>query len=233
MDSVHEHIRGTAPVARRASVRRPGTICAFHCLFRTSMSDFECGGLHLAAYEGELHVFLDEEREEQAGQARLFVLNAEGAERDGESLFNLLDMRAETAAFIPLLGEEDTQLAPEVCEILDEKVSANRNMLLLDRLEIEPAFRGQQLGLKYAAAAIRRFGLGCRLAAARPLPSPQAGRPGSRQRAARAVLRRYFARAGFVPLPGSDLMILDLLKKPRPQPWEAAPVLSACGSPRC
>ena len=38
-----------------------------------------------------------------AGRARLFVFNADAAENDGESLFDLLDRRAETAAYLPLL----------------------------------------------------------------------------------------------------------------------------------
>jgi hypothetical protein len=105
---------------------------------------------------------------------RLFVLNADGAERD-------------------------------------KPVSACRNMLLLDRLEILPPFRGQELGLRSTAAAITRFELGCRLVAARPLPHPQAddsGKPAGRT--AKTRLRRYYAGAGFVPLARSDLMILDL-----------------------
>jgi hypothetical protein len=32
-------------------------------------------------------------------------------------------------------------------------------MLILDRLEILPQYRGQQLGLKYMRAAITRFGI--------------------------------------------------------------------------
>jgi hypothetical protein len=180
------------------------------------MSEYDHGGLYLAAYEGELHVFLDEDREQLAGHTRLFVLNAGGAQRDGESLFNLLDMCPETAAFIPLLGDEDGELAPAVREVLDEPVTSSRNMLLLDRLEILPAFRGQDLGLSYLAAAISRFGLGCRLAAVRPLPSPSAGQPGSPPgRAAKTKLRKVCARAGFVPLPRSDLMILDLVRHGR------------------
>jgi hypothetical protein len=192
MDNVHGHLRGDAPVLRRRPAARPGTV-----------------GLYLAAYEGELHAFLDDDHEQLAGHARLFVLNADGAERDGESLCNLLDMRPETAAFIPLLGDEDGELAHAALCVLDEPVRACRNMLLLDRFEILPPVRGQELGLKYTAAAIIRLGLGCRLVAARPLP--QAGHSGKPAgRTAKTKLRRYYARAGFVPLARSDLMILDL-----------------------
>jgi hypothetical protein len=183
------------------------------------MSEYDHGGLHLAAYEGDIHVLLDEDREQRAGHARLFVLNADAAEQEGKSLFNLLDMRPETSAFIPLLGDEDGELASAVLEVLGERATSSRNMLLLDRVEILPAFRGQELGIKYLRAAISRFGLGCRLAAACPFPL-QLGRHARTLaksamptlRAARAKLRKHFAQAGFVPLPRSDLMILDLEK---------------------
>jgi hypothetical protein len=173
------------------------------------MSEYDHGGLYLAAYEGELHAFLDEDREQLAGHARLFVLNADAAERDGQSLFNVLDTRSETSPFIPLLGDRDGELAPAVRGILDEKKSASRNMLLLGCLEILPRFRGQELARKYIAAAITRFGLGCRLVAIRPVP-PCTGRSMRPAPGAKTRLRRYFARAGFTPLPRSDLMILDL-----------------------
>jgi hypothetical protein len=183
------------------------------------MSEYDHGGLHLAAYEGDIHVFLDEDREQQAGHARLFVLNADAAAQDGESLFNLLDMRPETSAFIPLLADDESELAPAVLEVLGERATSSRNMLLLDRVEILPAFRDQDLGLKYLRAAISRFGLGCRLAAACPFPL-QLGRHARTLAktamptllAARTKRRRYFAEAGFVPVPRSDLMILDLEK---------------------
>jgi hypothetical protein len=109
---------------------------------------------YLAVYEGDLFVFLDDEqenddREHPAGQVRLFVLNADAAESEGESLFDVLDERAETAAYIHLLEDDAGNFSREVCKILGEEVVFCRNILILDRLEILPRFRGQQLGLKY------------------------------------------------------------------------------------
>jgi hypothetical protein len=210
MDSVHPcPVPAADPVRSRGGAKAappPGKICAFRCTYRTSLSEYDHGGLYLAAYEGDIHVFLDEDNEQLAGHARLFVLNADAAERDGESLFNLLDQRRETAAFIPLLGDGDGELSPTVCDILGEPSTASCNMLLLERLDILPAFRGQDLGLKYVSAAITRFGLGCRLVAACVPP----GVLPARERAARTRLAKYCTRAGFVPVRRSGLMILDM-----------------------
>jgi hypothetical protein len=104
----------------------------------------------------------------------------------------------------------------------------SQNMLILDRLEILPEFRGQRLGLRYMRTVIRRFGLGCRIAAIKPFPlqfEPQPTRGNSDlqwharmntksltrgKRAATIKLKEYYSREGFKPVRGTDLMILDL-----------------------
>lgn len=158
---------------------------------------------------------------------RLFVLNADAAENEGESLFDVLDERAETAAYIHLLGDDAGNFSDEVCKLLGEEMVFCRNMLILDRLEILPRFRGQQLGLKYVRAAISRFGIGCRLAAIKPFPLQFEGKMGTVSGsetvepsksivahfdAATRKLKQYYAREGFVSLRNSDLMVLDLDK---------------------
>lgn len=214
--------RRPAPGRRHPPAGRPGRISAFRCDFETSLSEVDHGGLYLAAYEGELHAFLDEDREHPAGRARLFVLNADAAREAGVSLFDLLDQRPETAHFMPLLGDAEGELAPSLSEIAGPRTTCN--MLLLEHLEILPAFLGQELGLLYVRAAVTRFGLGCKLVAARipPVVSPRKTAPGQRtaakprqtrtDRAAILDLKMCYSLAGFVKMPGSDLMILDLVK---------------------
>jgi GNAT superfamily N-acetyltransferase len=188
---------------------------------------------------GELVVYLDtddhaDDNGRRAGTTRLFVLNADAAEKDDVDLCELLDRRSETAAFISLIGEEPGNFSAGVYRLLNEEVIFCRNLLLLDRLEILPEFRGQELGLKFMKAAITRFGLGCRLAVLKPFPLQFEGKMGTvpvgrsgqvvrRPPAARTAaaklrsgtekLMKYYARAGFVALSGSELMILDLEKR--------------------
>jgi GNAT superfamily N-acetyltransferase len=207
-------------------------VAGFRCSYRTSMSSYDDYARYLAVYEGDLFVFLDgeqekDDREHPAGQVRLFVLNTEAAEREDESLFDVLDERVETAAYIPLLGGDAGNFSRAVCKILGEETVFCRNMLILDRLEILPRFRGQQLGLKYVRAAVSRFGIGCRLAAIKPFPLQFEGKMGtvggseaaepSKSMlvdfgAATKKLKQYYMREGFVSLRNSDLMILDLDK---------------------
>jgi GNAT superfamily N-acetyltransferase len=215
------------------TARKPrDKVAGFRCSYRTSMSSYDDYERYLAVYEGDLFVFLDDEqendgREHPAGQVRLFILNADAAESEGESLFDVLDERAETAAYIHLLGDDAGNFSRAVCKIVGEEMVFCRNILILDRLEILPRFRGQQLGLKYVRAAISRFGIGCRLAAIKPFPLQFEGKMGSISgndyvepsqsmlanfNAATKKLKKYYAHEGFISLKNSDLMILDLDK---------------------
>jgi hypothetical protein len=132
------------------------------------------GEPYTSEYEGKLFVYLDDEDEPHlAGHAKLFILNADAAENDEDAppLFDLLDMRSETAAYPPLLDLTGPgNFSPAVCRILRDDMVLPQNMLILDRLEILPEFRGQQLGLRYMRTVIRRFGLGCRIDAIKPFP---------------------------------------------------------------
>jgi hypothetical protein len=216
-------------------------IVTFYCSFRTNMSEWNGEGEpYLSEYEGELFVNLDDDVDEPhlAGRARLFILNADAAENDdenGPSLFELLDVRGETAAYLPLLhSTEAGNFSPAVCSIVREDMALSQNMLILDRLEILPEFRGQQLGLRYMRIAIKRFGLGCRIVAIKPFPlqlEPERTHRDSDldwytrmnmkslsrgTREATSKLKRYYGREGFVPVKGTDLMILDLYQHGTP-----------------
>jgi hypothetical protein len=147
------------------------------------------------------------------------------------SLFELLDLRGETAAYLPLLhSTEPNMFSPAVCRILREDIVSSRNMLILDRLEILPEFRRQRLGFRYIRTALKRFGSGCRIAALKPFPlqfertldDPDLDWRArmnldslSREtRSATTKLEEYYRGEGFIPVRGTDLMILDLSHSP-------------------
>jgi hypothetical protein len=113
--------------------------------------------------------------------------------------------------------------SPAVRRILREDIGPSRDLLILDRLELLPAFRRQRLGLRYIRTAIKRLGSGCRIAALKPFPlqfEKALDHPDLEWRArmnldllssetcsAKATLKEYYK---FIPVRGSDLMILDL-----------------------
>jgi hypothetical protein len=215
-------------------------IVNFHCAYHTNMSEWnDDGEPYVSEYKGAIFVHLDDDFDEPvlAGQARLFIINADATEyeEDAPSLFNLLDMRSETAAYLPLLhSTEAGNFSPDVCNLLSEEMVLSRNMLIFDRLEILPEFRRQQLGLRYMQTAVKRFGLGCRIVAIKPFPLQFERKSISGDsdlewyarmslkdlpsgiREATNTLQKYYGREGFVPVRGTDLMILDLYQRMSP-----------------
>jgi GNAT superfamily N-acetyltransferase len=76
--------------------------------------------------------------------------------------------------------------------------STARHLLVLERVWVAPAFRGNGLGPTIAAAVIDRLGRGCRLAACFPAPFEGDRRPEDRAREIEA-LGRIWAKVGFRP----------------------------------
>jgi hypothetical protein len=85
---------------------------------------------------------------------------------------------------------------------------AEMSVLVLDRLWIEPAYRGNGLGPIVAACAILRLGRGCRLGACYPAPFETSQAPEDRDRAIEA-LGRIWAKVGFTPW-NDGVWMLDL-----------------------
>jgi GNAT superfamily N-acetyltransferase len=94
------------------------------------------------------------------------------------------------------------------------------DLLILDRIELKPEYRGHGFGLLAARCVIETFGSRCGLVACKPYPLQFEGsnqwRPPARVwgaakalRRARTKLRRYWARVGFQRVPRTMLYALD------------------------
>jgi hypothetical protein len=82
------------------------------------------------------------------------------------------------------------------------------SVLILDRVWIDPAWRGNGLGPVVAACAIARLGRGCRLAACYPAPLDSQQNTDDRERSISA-LSRIWAKVGFTPW-NDGVWMLDL-----------------------
>jgi GNAT superfamily N-acetyltransferase len=133
------------------------------------------------------------------GYARLIVLNLEA----GVSLADLAD--SESGDWVEV-GRAEGQVGVGV-ERGDDSESAGTSVLVLHRLWIEPAYRGNGLGPIVAASAILRLGRGCRLAACYPAPF-ETSQAEDRDRSVEA-LGRIWAKVGFKPW-NDGVWMLDL-----------------------
>jgi len=139
----------------------------------------------------------------------------------GENLFDVMDTHSSDmaeyhAAFFKPNGwdyrERIRRQFPDILPL---------DLLILDRAEIEPAFRKRGLGLLAISRAIDLFGENCGLVAMKPFPLQFGGYRDSGWRApegvpdpvaefriARQKLRRYWERAGFKRVDGTEYWAL-------------------------
>lgn len=192
---------------------------------RRTLTTFDSEYSYLGCYKGDL---LDVETNVLAGKVRLFVVDLEGADKNGRSASWTLDLEAATEPYIALLSEEAGNFSPAVLKILGEEFVLNSNMLIIDRLELLPAYRGLGLGLKCMDACIRHLSAGCRIAAIKPFPLQfePAGRTADEwqdalafkslsrdKRASTKRLKQHYGRLGFKHVSRTDLMIRDLYEE--------------------
>jgi GNAT superfamily N-acetyltransferase len=136
------------------------------------------------------------------GYARLIVLNLEA----GVTLADLADAAGGDwveSSPVKTRTETATGVARD-----DDAESAEMSVLVLERLWIEPAYRGNGFGPIVAASAILRLGRGCRLAACYPAPFETSQASTDRDRSIEA-LGRIWAKVGFTPW-NDGVWMLDL-----------------------
>ena len=164
-----------------------------------------------------------------AGRIKAYVVDTDGARRLGYSAIDALDaISSATAAFCPLYSRKEAGgFSPAVMKLLDTDFVWSDRMLIIDRVELLPGFRGASFGLVCMRALIMQLGLGCSVAALKafplqyePLPSQpkelmwhkkmQLGVLPASEANSTAKLKKYYSRLGFMSVRGTDLMILDL-----------------------
>lgn len=175
----------------------------------------------LTEYQGEI---VESETQEVVGEARAYVLNAEGCEAWGYRPLDALDTRSATAPYMALLSlREAGNVTPSVLRALDmspDDMVVSQSMLIIDRTEILPGYRGRGYGLQAMHLLLAQLSLGCALAAIKPFPlqfeskrqwkeEMALGSFKGKKPEATARLRTHYARLGFKPA-GRSLMVLNL-----------------------
>lgn len=160
----------------------------------------------------------------QVGRFRLSYIDVSAAINAGASVFDTFDCTQETCDYYPAIFDMETEApSPELTRLFKGDIWPG-NVLILDRLEILPEFRGHNLGLLVMRRMIERFGAGVSVVAIKPFPlQHECGRDeegGWRQkmrlddfdkdfRRAVAKLRRYYGKLGFKFMKGTPFMFLD------------------------
>jgi GNAT superfamily N-acetyltransferase len=183
---------------------------------------------------GIVSIWNDDDEEETIGIFKIKVVDLQDAERDHVSAFDVMDAHSTTIRYFEsLFNLNSDTLKDSLIDLLDQRfgwfVNFPPNLLILDRLVIDPAYRGHGVGLNALDAIIRRYGLGIDLVAMNPFPlqfesvgkkdiysnemedldakwSATVARKGT-LKANTKKLQAYYARLGFILAPKSDYMV--------------------------
>lgn len=164
---------------------------------------------YVTEYHGE--VLSGDDLAEPVGTMTLYVADLPMAQWENHSPIDVLDsVDSNVAHFVSLISTRSGLFVPSVAHVADTDLSA---VLILGRLEIEPAFRGKGLGLEAIEIACKRFSLGCSIAVLTAFPTQWEGRVAegpSQFKRDRAKLMQYYGRAGFEPILVNGLMVRRL-----------------------
>lgn len=179
-------------------------------------------GALLVEYDGEIYALDDNYEQHLVGSARVFVARLEACEDHGFSMSDCLDSQQATAPYMALLHSEYAgSFAPAVQKILDEPDTFCMDTLIIDRIEVLPAFRGRGYGLDAMKIIIAQLGGGCRIAAIKPYPlqfepkeswqeTLELHRFSDKKSKATKRLKDLYAGIGFKSVGRTDLMIRGL-----------------------
>jgi hypothetical protein len=182
------------------------------------------------AFSQDMEVTIFAEREDppeesdetrvQIGHISATLIRLSDATAAGWDLYTALDAPSHsTSECLELLGDNG-EYSAAVQDVLQDEVFWPENILLVERLEIQPEHRGHNAGLYAMRAFIDLLGAGCSVVACKPFPLQFEGKVTDENRkeflAAQTKLRKYWGRVGFKRVPKTDLCVLSpLLRLPK------------------
>ena len=156
------------------------------------------------------------------GKVRLFYLDLAAVFETKDNLHDLFDIRPETAPFYSALIDYETgDFKPYLEEVLGECI-CDMNVLIVDRLEILPEFRGKGIGLASLIWCLRQYARQCGVVALKCFPlqfeCAEMGEPEWRRemqfgtlnrdhKRSSAKLKKYYGSLGFKVLPEDGIMV--------------------------
>ena len=198
------------------------TVSDVNIKFSVSMSTWDDFDDHSTRIEGTIVCVDKKGNERTVGRVRLFYLDIGAVYDTNDNLHDLFDIRPETAPFYSALIDHETgDFKAELERILGEYI-CDLNVLIVDRLEILPEFRGKKIGRACLLWCLRQYAHECGVLALKCFPlqfecaalgeptwrrKMQFGKLGRDRKRSHAKLRKYYGSLGFKALPGDDIMV--------------------------
>jgi len=161
----------------------------------------------------------------EAGRFRISIADFERAMEAGHAPVDVLDRNADSRAFASIVLDRHGRPYSERLEPVLRYFTNGSNLLMLDRLEVLPNYRGGGLGLLVMRALIQRYALNVAVVGLQVIPLQFCPRPDAGdelgwwtrmgldaaprdQQAAVRKLKRYDSRLGFRAIRGTVFMFM-------------------------
>jgi hypothetical protein len=144
----------------------------------------------------------------EVATAELVRVDVDRVLATGATPYDLLD--AHSADLEAIAGEAFDLDTGELCADLEDLLEGpDAGVLVLDRVRVEPCYRGREIGPLVAACALATLRQGCGVALCFPSPLENPAAPGPDLDAAVARLAAVWAKVGFEPYT-NGVHVLDL-----------------------
>jgi len=165
----------------------------------------------------------ENDQETLVGKFRLYYADIEYASEEGFNAFEVLDAHSHTAEYCSsIYGIDGSEFNKKLLTLLSFDVMGN-NLLIIDRLEILPKYRGKNLGLIITRRLIQRFLFGAGVVAIKPFPLQFEHKPSTdnghqwrkeiqlsgfskSEHLSLQKLYQYYSKLGFIRMPGIPFM---------------------------
>lgn len=121
--------------------------------YKTSSLLYDDSSKYLTEIVGEVFVCDEDGDERLAGKCRFFLADVENADVD---VGYLLDLHGETVIYTALYDFDTAQFTDDFMSVIGCELFSS-NLLILDRLEILPRYRGHRLASQIIDETIRLF----------------------------------------------------------------------------
>ena len=187
----------------------------FRVDFEVSISQYEGDPSDfITVYQGDVIGMMDDESEQKIGNLTVYMVERGRVLNEGMSLFEVMDCLDGDSCdcFANLFDHETEQLKPEVERLISENRAFQSDMMLIERLELDPEYRGRGIGKEVALRTIQKLGANCGVITCVPVPlqftglGPKEKKPAG-ERLAQQRVRLFWAGVGFVRLSRSGYYI--------------------------
>ncbi len=138
-----------------------------HIDYRFTSTIFECEERNLFEIQGDIYNYEEFDKDTLIGKVKYYILNAEESDIHAD---DLLDIYSNTAIFIGNFYKKNGySLKSKIKKLVNYEI-LNINILILDRIEILPKFRGKRLTNKIIEDGIRHFSKNISLLALKSFP---------------------------------------------------------------